>query len=323
MKEGKTGMKETSVTLRIKVEPPFDFDLTAKSFSDEVALCMRDEQICKYSDGKFWRILRANDKLIFVVVKSIGDINNPELEVQLTSSQKISEGDKEIIKKQVSSIFDLDSDLKSFYEAVQHDEFMSKMIDQLYGLKRARSPNMFEALVYIILEQQISLQAAYSIEKRLIQKFGDRMQIDQKIYYAFPTPEKLAFLEIEDLRPCGTSQRKSEYIRDIAKKIVEGQLDLELLQQKDEEQMMEELCKLRGVGPWTAELAIIRGAGKLRAIPAADLGLREHIARYYFKDEGRKRVSSEEVRQVAEGWGQWRGIAGYYAVVAGRLELEI
>lgn len=266
--------------------------------------------------------MRANDKLIFVVVRSIGDVKKPELEVQLISNQEISKNDKEIIERKISFIFDLDFDLKPFYNAMRHDKIMSKMIDKLYGLKLSKSPTIFEALVYVILEQQISLQAAYNIERKFIKKLGEKLKINNKVYYAFPTPESLASLEIEDLRSCGISRRKSEYIRDIAKLIIERKLDLESLKQKDEKKIMEELCKIRGIGPWTAELTIIRGMGRLRVIPAADLGLREHVTRYYFTDSGRKRVSSEEVRKIAKKWGRWRGVAGYYLVVAGRLKLE-
>jgi DNA-3-methyladenine glycosylase II len=302
------------------ITPPFNFDLTAMAFSDKVGLCMRDEQICKYSDGKWWSILRASNKLALAIVKAIGSVDRPKLEVSLVSNEEIFENEKKILFDGISRIFDLKFDLKPFYTEVRNDEVLSKLIEKLYGLKVPHVFSIFEAFVYVILEQQISLRAAYNIERKFIKKYGDLLRIDSKEYYAFPTPEKVASLEPDDLRMCGISRRKAEYIINIAKLISENKLKLEELEGKKDEEILQELCKIRGVGRWTAELVMISAMGRSMVIPAADLGLREHIARYYLK--GTKRAAIEEVRQIAERWGRWKGIAGYYITIAGRLGIE-
>ncbi len=303
----------------MQARPPFNFDLSAMVFSDKVGLSMRDEQICKYSNGKYWRVLEIDGKLILVTIKSIGNVNKPRLEVELASNEQISESDKETVRELIFRTFDLGSDLKPFYKAMEQDTIMSRLVKELYGLKAIRLPTVFEAMVYVILAQQISLQASHAIERRLIKKSGNVLKIDDKVYYAFPTPEKFASLEIDDFRSCGVSRRKAEYIRDIAQSIVDKKLDLATLEHKEDKEIMEELCSIRGVGRWTAELVMIRGMGKLTVIPADDLGLRDHVSHYYFRGEGR--VSSEEVRKVAVGWGKWMGIAGFYVVMAGMLRV--
>jgi DNA-3-methyladenine glycosylase II len=304
-----------------RIVPPFNFDLTAKVFSDEVGLCMRDEQICKYSDRKYWTVLRVNEKLILAVVKSIGDVNKPKLEVDLISNERLSEDDKEKSEAIISRIFNLDFDLKPFYRDAKNDGVLLKLIEKLYGLKVPQTSNIFEAFVYVILEQQISLQAAYNIERRFIKKYGDVLKINGKEYYAFPTPERVASIRVDDMCMCGMSRRKAEYICNIAKLISKNKLKVEELKHKKDEEVLQELCKIRGVGRWTAELVMIRGMGRLLVIPAADLGLRDHIAYYYLKNK--KRASIDEVRQIAEKWGKWRGIAGFYITIAGRLRIEV
>jgi len=305
----------------IKPKPPFNFDLTAKVFSDEINLCMRDNEICKYSNGKYWRVLNANNKLIFIMIESTGDTNNPSLEVELISDKKISKGDEESVKDTISFMFNLNLDLIPFYKTMKCDPIISKLIKKLYGLKVTASPTVFEALVHVILEQQISLQAAYRIETRLIKKFGEIMKIDNKVFYAFPTPERLSVVENQDIRSCGVSQRKAEYICEIARQIVERKLDLEALKNKESEEIMKELCKIRGIGPWTAELTIIRGMNKFDVIPADDLGLRRHFSRYYFTGKGT--VSSSQVREISEKWDKWKGLVGFYLVIAGRLGITL
>jgi DNA-3-methyladenine glycosylase II len=315
-------MKSYNEKIIIKeIIPPFNFDLTAMAFSEKIGLCMRDEQICKYSEGKWWSVLRANDKLVLATVKSLGSIDKPKLEVSLTSNRKITENDKRVLFEGISRIFDLKFDLKPFYSEVKNDEILSKIIEKLYGLKVPHTFSVFEAFVYVIIEQQISLQAAYNIERKFIKKYGDVLRISEKEYYAFPSPKKIALLTPNELRTCGISQRKAEYIINIAKLISEGKLNLEELEYKNDEEILQALCKIRGVGRWTAELVMIRGMNRSLVIPAADLGLRGHIAHYYLKNK--ERASIDEVREIAEKWGRWRGIAGYYITIAGRLGIEV
>jgi DNA-3-methyladenine glycosylase II len=80
-----------------------------------------------------------------------------------------------------------------------------------------------------------------------------------------------------------------------------------------------ELSALRGVGVWTAELALLRGLSRLDAIPADDLGIRRAITRYYGRES---RIGTTEARRIAEGWGEWRGLAAYYLLVAERRGID-
>ena len=138
---------------------------------------------------------------------------------------------------------------------------------------------------------------------------------------AFPTPQKLASATIEQLRLCGLSRRKAEYIRDISKLIADGKLDLEKLKNyEDSQEIIDELCKIRGIGVWTAKLTMIRGMHKLDALQADDLGLRRTISHYYCNDS---RISSEEARKIAKNWGKWAGLAGFYLIVTERLGIII
>ena len=147
------------------------------------------------------------------------------------------------------------------------------------------------------------------------------MKVNNEIYYAFPTPQKLASTTIEQLRKCGLSSKKSEYILDISNLIVEGKLDLERFKDyEDPEEISQELCGIRGIGRWTAELTMVRGMHRLEAIPADDIGLRRCISRYYCNS---RRISGEEAREIAEKWGKWKGLASFYLIVAGRSEVEI
>lgn len=295
--------------LTIKPVPPFDFDLSAKIFSDG------DRQIRKYENGKYWQVVRVNNTLILITITSSGTVEKPRLLVELKSNEEISNDDKKIAKEIISFLFDLKLNLKPFYEKVKNDKVMSKFVRKLRGLKGPATATAFEALVDSIIEQQISLNVANSLEGNVIKTFGDILKVNGEVYYTFPTPQKLASATVGQLRKCGLSQKKAEYIRDVSKLIVDGKLNLDKLKDyEDAREIVNELDKVRGIGVWTAELTMVRGMHK-DAIPADDLGLRRHISHYYCND---RKISSEEARRIAEKWGKWKGLASFYLIIAGK-----
>lgn len=297
----------------IETFAPFNFDLSARIFS------IGHEQIRKYKDGKYWQVIRIDGKLILFNIRVVGD--DLTLLVELESNREISNRDKEVAKKIVNSLFNLKLDLKEFYKEMKNDKIMFKLTKELKGLRNLTTPTVFEALINSIVEQQISLVVAHGIEINLIKAFGDTLKVYGKEYYAYPTPEKLSNASIERLRRNGLSQRKAEYIKEISQLVADRKIDLEKFKNYvDSNEIIKELDEIRGIGAWTAELTIIRGMNKLDVFPAVDLGLRRCVSHYYCKD---KAISGEEARRIAERWGKWKGLAGFYLIMAYTLDIRI
>lgn len=295
--------------------PPFRFDLSCEIFHNG------DKQIRNYKNGKFWQVIRVDGKLVLAIVESEGAFDEPKLTVELESNQAITAEDKENAGAAVTNLFSLDLDLKPFYEKVKDDKIMGHLAHELWGLKNPVTPTVFEALVDSVVEQQISLKVAHSLEHTLIKKFGDTLNLEGEVYYAYPTPKRLASVSPEEFRQCGLSFRKGEYIKEAAKLMTEGKLDLEKLKNyESSERIIRELVEVRGVGVWTAELTMLRGMRRLEALPADDLGLRRVISRYYCDG---KAISSAEARRIGKSWGDWKGLAAFYLVLADMKDLEI
>lgn len=296
--------------MELVLEPtlPFNFDLSAEIFSDG------DERIRKYQAGKFWQVLIINGKLVLVCLRYNDETDKPALLFELESESDFSCEDVQTVRKTISLIFNLNLDLKPFYKAAKGDEVMKRITNKLHGLRNPTTPTVFEALVDSITEQQISLKVAESLENRMIKKFGSTLTIGNAKYYAYPTPKELTAAGVDRLRACGLSLRKAEYIENVSKLIIDGKIDLEKLKRcKDSVNIIEALDSIRGIGVWTAEMTMVRGMQKLDALPADDLGLRRIISHYYADG---KKITSEQVRRIAEKWGIWRGLASYYLVVA-------
>jgi DNA-3-methyladenine glycosylase II len=311
--EGQSG-REGPDLLTLEPVPPFDFELSASIFAGG------DPQIRSYREGAFHQAIRIHGRLVLVTVTSEGTVDRPELQVRVAPGP-ILPGVLRAAGRAVTSLFNLELDLSLFTTAVKDEPVMSAIAIRLRGLKPPRTTTVFEALADSILEQQISLAAAHSIEKRVTRTFGDTIEWEGREYYAFPTPGRLADASPEELRACGLSLKKAGYILGIARQIRDGTLDLETHgPAEDTETIIHKLSGLRGVGLWTAELTALRGLSRLDAIPADDLGIRRSISRYYSKAS---RIDTGEARRIAGAWGEWKGLAAYYLLVAERMGIGI
>ncbi len=171
---------------RLKPVPPYDFDLSATIFSSG------DKQIRRYENGQFWQVIRLGNKLALATVRSIGTVDAPELTFTLASTRMLNKDEQSEAGAFMYKLLNLGLDLKSFYKGVKHDAVLTRLTGNLKGLRFMTTGSLFEALVYAICEQQISLVVARSIETKIIKAFGDTVRIGGDTYYAFPTPQALS-----------------------------------------------------------------------------------------------------------------------------------
>ena len=155
----------------------------------------------------------------------------------------------------------------------------------------------FFTLARAIVGQQISVKAAQSVWNRLVACVGE---MTPKGVLARPRPQ---------LRACGLSDRKTEYIADLAQHFANGSIHVHRWPQMVDEEIIEELVAVRGIGRWTAEMFLIFNLLRPDVFPLDDLGLQKGIRRAYFK--GRK-VSVRTMRKLGELWRPWRSVATWY-----------
>jgi DNA-3-methyladenine glycosylase II len=286
----------------ISPESPFDFERSAgihgrfeKSFPDV------------YESGAYKRVLHLAGNPVLVLVTSKGTIKHPRLGVDVHSQLLAQE--VKALKRLLHTMFVTSFDFDKFYSVAKKDRLMSIVSRRLRGLRPISPPTIFEALVIAITEQQISLDAAIAIRSRLVEKYGEIVEFEGRTFYAFPTAAVLAKAKLNQMMAVGLSRNKALYINELSKKVACKELDLEGLRKMDDETAIEELTKIKGVGPWTAEYALIRGMGRVNSLPADDLGIQRAISQAYFKG---KRIGSNEVRRVLSKFSPFSGIAAFY-----------
>ncbi len=208
-----------------------------------------------------------------------------------------------------------DIDLRGFYRIAASHFVMGPIARRLRGLKPLRPASLFEMGLIAITEQQLSLAAAFHIRTRLFERFG--RSIDD--LWIVPTPEAIAKASMSDLRACGLSHRKAEYVRDFAQCVVDGSLSLEALKKTTDDEVRDQLLKCRGFGNWSAEYFLLRGLGRADSLPADDIGLRRTIGSYLTRWH---RPSSQQLEQALSPFRPFRGLAAFYLAVDARLKLR-
>ena len=288
--------------------PPYDFSLSAAIFSGG------SPDIRTFRDGVFRQVLSVDPHAVLAEVISSGTTEAPNLSLAIRSDRPVSAVTARHARSQVAYILSISDDLAPFYQAVAGDPILAALTVRLRGVRATVTPTVFEALTDSIIEQQISLKAARRIANRLIRAAGKKLALDGTVYFCYPDPEILAGTPDSTFRSCGLTARKGEYIRDISRLILHGDLDTEGFRKyNDTELVIEELVKIRGIGRWTAELTVLRGLHRPDAFPADDVGVRRFISRYYLGD---RKISPAEARSFAGRWGAWKGFAAYYLEVA-------
>ena len=299
----------------LEVLAPFDFDLTAQIFN------LSDPQIRTYKNSEFSQVLKVNGFPLLVRVCSVGTVEHPKLTVTLESNNLINDQIKLEASCILKFIFNLDFDLCNFYTEVQNNPMMHKITKRLFGLKNPITPTVFESLVDSFVEQQISIKVAHMIEDRIVKRFGEKLTFNGNTYFLFPTPQRVASGSVDELRQCGLSQRKAEYIFNAATLIASGKLDLEGMKNiASADEIIKELDEIRGIGVWTAELTMLRGMQRLEVLPADDFGIRRVISRFFCASRS---IKTAEARQVAESFGKWKGLAAFYLIIAEAFDITV
>lgn len=225
-------------------------------------------------------------------------------------SSPISEHMKNEVVHYVRDWFDLDTDLAPFYAMAKKDILLQQSVNKFYGLRTLGIPDLFEALCWGILGQQINLTYAYTLKRRLVESFGSSIEWQGKRYWIFPTPEDIARLTVEDLSELRMTVKKCEYLIDVAQLMVEGKLTKELLKKTGDFKTAEKmLTSIRGIGPWTANYVLMRCLRFPNAFPIADVGLHNSLKLLLGTD---KKPTKAEILELSAPWKNWEAYATFY-----------
>src|SRR5215831_20790000 len=185
------------------------------------------------------------------------------------------------------------------------DRVLRRLVRKYPGIHLKRRSDPFTTLARAIVGQQISVAAADAIWKRFVAASGATPG------RAFPrlSSVNVAALALSVLRECGLSQRKGEYLTDLAAHFASGRLDPKSWKKLDDEALITALVDVKGIGRWTAEMFLIFHELRPDVLPVDDIGLQRALAIHFNEGEPLPR---EAMFAVADLWRPWRSVATWY-----------
>lgn len=274
----------------MKISGPYNFDLVLDRLSlDPLHVVDLEKRSVKMP-------LLISGKPQVVEVKAVGTTDEPEF--------TITGGDTPEVLEKITHILQWNMPLLDIHEHFQKTD-LEPIFVKHRGTPLVLDFDPYNCLLKCIVHQQLNLAFAHTLTERFVKTFGN--EIDGVHFY--PQPEIVANLEVGDLRELQFSGRKAEYVIGVAQKIVNGELDIDSLYQKSDEEIMKELIKLRGVGPWTVQNLLMFGLGRPNLFPTADIGLQNALKKLYNLE---KKPTLEEMETYKRDWEPYLSYASLY-----------
>jgi DNA-3-methyladenine glycosylase II len=286
----------------IEIYPPMDFN-----FKECLVFLGRSEQeiLHQIRDGYFYKLIKIDDELVLLKIGNTKDSIRVEFPISTPTP-----GVREKAASYVWEYFDMKQVLGNFYEMADKDKVLQKIVNKYGGLRIICIPDLFEALTWAIIGQQINLTFAYTLKKRFVEHFGECLTFEGNTFWLFPEFETIAHIDIDDLRKLQFTSGKAEYIIGVAKSMTSGHITKEaLLQQQDYQQVKKSLMAIRGVGAWTADYVMMKCLHHPAAFPIADVGLHHAIKRQLGLE---RKPTMEEMEEMSTNWAGWQAYATFY-----------
>jgi DNA-3-methyladenine glycosylase II len=288
----------------VRPTAPYDFERVVSR------LTSHNEMVTIEDNRRVVRTIRPSLEAapVLIQAESAGTVDQPSIQVSVIGAEETG-ADTSQLSRRLHRMFTADMDIGAFYAVMEKDPVMKDVVRRHYGLRLITDSDLFESMVRTIIGQQLTVSFASTLTMRLVELASEPFESEGLSYPVFPSPSQVASLSVPQLRELQFSTRKAEYVIDFARAVHAGTVDLEALYAMGDEEVIETLLPLRGIGRWTVECLLLFGMGRPNLLPAADIGLRNAVRNQYGLDH---QASEAEVRQLGEAWAPFRSYATYY-----------
>lgn len=225
---------------------------------------------------------------------------------RLDSSQALTPVQRGVAHEQILAMLGLALDPTRFESHVSASPELAPLIAGQTGLRLPRLADPFDALVWAITGQQISLAFTYRLRRRLVELTGFEMANG---LYAPPLAERVAELECGDLTALSFSRSKADYLIGAARAVVDGSLPIYALTEASATRVERTLLAVRGIGPWSAHYLLMRAYGFLDCVPVGDTGLVAGLTRFFSLPT---RPDSRETLALMSRFSPYRSLATFH-----------
>ncbi len=283
--------------------PPFNFD---KSLNF-LGVFMPTKQEQTISSHTLTKAISIDGQTIVFQLISIGTTENPQLEYTLFSAQPITEETQNAVVERMTFFLSLEDDLQPFYRIGQEDVDFSPIIELLYGYHQVKFLTPFENACWAVLTQRNPMKIAQKTKQVLIEKYGNHLDVNENVYWAFPEPIQIVVADESELLKVIRNDQRTEYL--IATARAFSEVNEEFLKIAPDEEVEAWLRNIKGIGEWSATFIMVRGLGRMQRIPLTETRLLEAASKVYGHGE---ELSRDDLKCLAERYGSWQGYWAHY-----------
>lgn len=211
-----------------------------------------------------------------------------------------------LVHRRLIRLLGLGTDPSSFESRGKNNPDLARLIEGQQGLTIPQTHDLVDALVWVIVGQQVSLRVAFSLRNRLAEHYGPDAGDG---FFLVPSLETLANLKYEELQALSFSRRKAEYLIDIARSVVDGDFDLSALETASATVVEQRLLAIRGFGPWSVHYLMMRALALGDCVPVGDVALAKSLGIFFNLET---RPDKRGVVELMEPFAPYRSLATFH-----------
>ncbi|HEX9036315.1 MAG TPA: hypothetical protein VF808_04930 [Ktedonobacterales bacterium] len=297
-------MSEESACHFIHVEAPFDLALTVN-----VARRLPSNVLYPLKDGELRVVVSDWNGPVLVGVRS----PEPDRVEYRELGARMGEERLLVVEGYIRRLLGLDVDLTELRKIFASEPTVAPLAQRLKGLRPPRFLSLWETLLQVIPFQQVSLASAMSAVNKLVATLGSRVYYEDREYFGAPPVERVLLATDDELRACGLSRAKVRALRGCAKRVRDGAVREDALASLSDDDAALDLMALPGIGPWSTQLILLRGFGRLGNFPAGDSGAARSLRDLFQREPDPDAAAMKTLASL----GRWQGYL-YFMLLARR-----
>lgn len=297
-----------TVTGALTPRAPFDF-AKAHSFLRGFSPTEGEQ---RFDSGSVTKAVTINGRAVAFEVSSAGTVEEPRLLYTLSSEHPLSKAEQAAVADRIGFFLSLDDDLRPFYALGRADPSFAPVIERFYGLHHPKFLTPFEIACWAVLSQRVPMRLAHRIKLALVERWGTSITLpDGETYRAFPEPEQLAAVALDDVLAVVRNERKVDYLQAVIESFEE--VGEQFLRSGPYDEVAARLRDIRGIGEWSSHFILVRGLGRMERVSTVDQELLKAASKLY--NQGQP-LDAAAMSKLLDYYGSSQGYWAYYARIA-------
>ena len=296
-----------STTFKLGAVPPYDFLLTVRKPAGWSLLTPFE----MFEDGTLWTAMRRpSGDMYGLKLNSVGTVNKPEIFCRVYSRKKLGANEGRKLTNTITWMLGLKEDIRPFYALAKHDLLVKSLVEDLYGMRRTKRPDIFPMLILAVTLQMAPITRSDQMMNLLIKEYGEKITFDDKTVSYWPHPEKIAKAKVGELEEKCKLGYRAKILKGIAETLCKGFPTLRELEKMPADEAKAKLMELKGIGEYSADI-VSPHPGFALDIWSAKIF---NMLLFGEKPESPRDIIPKLKKVAEDRWGKWRGYVFTYVL---------